>query len=416
MKARHPRLADFVGKSEGRQLEFKAAAALRDPLAIPRAVCSFLNTEGGDVVIGLRDDGRTPDPIQDIEREKRRVEDLLASSITPSMPPAVQIDELEDGPLIVVHVPRSAGKGRLFAVRSSQGRFLVPRRLGARTIPMEWNEIAARLRDAESVADAPETAILAALDGWATEREREAPALLESGGLYLVLRTSGDDTAPDPTSLQSVREELRKLLRDPSPLGCQLGDGGFWDMSGEVQTRTARGLAKSGMLLRSGHAREGYRVLEIVEESARELRFGTRIDAGFVWGQSFDAIRKSKLLHPYAVVQTVSSCCRLFAHLLKTAGARPEVISAGLDIRHLRGRRLPPRTPHPGIGYFEDPRWPPAVEDLGPVAVTEFPGEVLLRAPDTIAYRLLQHLYVRSGWRTDDVPFYDVGRERFIYG
>ncbi|MDZ4773655.1 MAG: ATP-binding protein [Planctomycetota bacterium] len=417
MSSKQLSFADFRGKSEGLTLEFKASAALGDPLTLPRAVCSFLNSGGGHILVGMGDDGQTLDPVANPAVAKRQLEDLLASTIAPSLPHQVSVEVSPDAPALVIVVPKSAGNGQLFAVRSTQGRFLVPTRVGARTLPLEWSDIAARIQKGKHdlTPRQQQSDLQQAIDRWLGKADVDSPRLLESGAIYLILRAVPGDAESVVEPWENLRAELSRALIDPSIAGCQRGQAGFWDLRGDVEKSSTP--SKGGateVIYRSGSRSEGFRILEIQESPVRELRFATRLDGAFVWGQTFDAKRTSKLLSPYGVSQTVVSCCRLFAHLLERGGESPAQVLSALDLRRLAGLRLPPGAPAPGWGYSEAPGWPRVLGDPGPVVPAAFDGDFISQ-PDLIARRLLELLYMRSGWNAMDVPFFDSRSKRFVY-
>ena len=142
MSSSLPKLTDYLERVENEHLEVKEARALEDPRNVPRAVCAFLNAKGGDVVIGIRDGGKSLDPIRDPKEAMRSLRDRLVAMISPSIPSGLDIDILDSdhGAGLLVHVPIRP-KGTLFALRSSEGRFSFPRRSGDRTLNLDWPDI-----------------------------------------------------------------------------------------------------------------------------------------------------------------------------------------------------------------------------------------------------------------------------------
>jgi schlafen family protein len=79
-----------IGQRENQRLEFKSKDALRHLASVGRAVVAMLNSEGGDVWIGLKEvDGVavTLEPIHNPDQEIKRLRDHFSDSIEPSPGP-----------------------------------------------------------------------------------------------------------------------------------------------------------------------------------------------------------------------------------------------------------------------------------------------------------------------------------------
>jgi predicted HTH transcriptional regulator len=93
-----------VGQRESQHLEFKSKDALKHLASVGREVVAMLNSEGGDVWVGLREaDGVavTLEPIKNLDREIGRLRDHFSDSIEPAPGPGEidfdKIDSLEKG-------------------------------------------------------------------------------------------------------------------------------------------------------------------------------------------------------------------------------------------------------------------------------------------------------------------------------
>jgi hypothetical protein len=401
VKRQRATLGELLQSREGQQLEFKSTAALDDELILPRSVCSFLNAKGGTVLVGVRDD-RSIEGVADAEVAAHRVEDRLASMISPRA--AVEV-EVEPGPLpgselLRITVPAAA---ELHAVSSTKGRFLVPVRQGSRTVVLDWLEIERRLgtRSGRTRAPKPGQTVAGLLSAWIERCEKKSPILAEGGGLYLVLQCDLDSRVED------LKPRLERALIDPSSLGVGYGEGSFADGRGEVRHRTG--------VLCSGVEVDGYRWLEVTTKEAFVMRFATRLDGSWSWGQSLDEQRASQLIHPYALSQTVSSCASLGAELIRGHASRPTAIEGALELCRLRDRVLPPGPPGP-FGYRKLPTWPKTAGDPAP-AWHSMDVEDFVERPHALAKLLLDALYREFGWDASKVPFYDSTQSppRFVY-
>lgn len=77
-----------LGQKEGPRLELKGADVLKDPEKIAREIVAMLNAEGGEVWVGLREEGNRAVAVEEIadpEGEQRRLLDFLGDVVEPSL-------------------------------------------------------------------------------------------------------------------------------------------------------------------------------------------------------------------------------------------------------------------------------------------------------------------------------------------
>ncbi len=84
-------------QEEAHNLEYKSAQVLQeDPVNLCRAVCSFLNSEGGVIIVGVKEEGtdddkgyRKPSKIEGTTKERslQWLQDILLSGLLPAVPP-----------------------------------------------------------------------------------------------------------------------------------------------------------------------------------------------------------------------------------------------------------------------------------------------------------------------------------------
>jgi hypothetical protein len=135
----------ILGKEEGQHLEFKARDALRKPAGIARGVVAMLNAGGGDVWIGVREDGGRAvelQPIPEPERESDKLWNHLLDTIEP--PPSgeeiqLEVVPVEQGSILRVAVTPSSSKGPYAQLKDGGRHFVVRSR--ARTRPMTREEV-----------------------------------------------------------------------------------------------------------------------------------------------------------------------------------------------------------------------------------------------------------------------------------
>ncbi|PQJ17028.1 AlbA family DNA-binding domain-containing protein [Nonlabens tegetincola] len=79
-------IEDILKKEESTTLEFKANF---DKEVAAKVICSFLNRDGGQLIIGLSEDKKAMG-IQDIENKGKELQSYLINSIVPE--PAISVD------------------------------------------------------------------------------------------------------------------------------------------------------------------------------------------------------------------------------------------------------------------------------------------------------------------------------------
>jgi ATP-dependent DNA helicase RecG len=121
-------IGDYTGrllaKGESATLEFKASPERKDMIA--RAVCAFLNTHGGVVLVGVDDDGRPNGSVT--ENHAAQLQRFLRDRITPRVLFDVSFDHTSRGDVISLGIPAGADRPYVF-----DGAVFV--RVGASTRP-----------------------------------------------------------------------------------------------------------------------------------------------------------------------------------------------------------------------------------------------------------------------------------------
>ena len=97
----------LIRQGEGEQLEFKQKTT--HPMRIARTLASLANTHGGQVLVGVDDDGRVVG-VRDAEEEMYQLREAAAHYVAP--PLELLFEEIEDGDgvVLVVTVPESHRK------------------------------------------------------------------------------------------------------------------------------------------------------------------------------------------------------------------------------------------------------------------------------------------------------------------
>ncbi|QAY59793.1 AAA family ATPase [Microbacterium protaetiae] len=156
---------DAAGRAtapEGKTREYKRD--LSSPAKPLRTIVAFANSAGGQLVIGVADDG-TVSGVADPLAEEERLSSLIADSIEPQLVPAIDLVTVDGATVLVVEVPLSTRRPHYMKAQGIDGGVYV--RLGSTTRRADPALVAELERTARGVAfeDLPELrASLADLD------------------------------------------------------------------------------------------------------------------------------------------------------------------------------------------------------------------------------------------------------------
>ena len=151
-------IRSILAKGESTHVEFKSAAASLE--ALGQTICAFLNSGGGQIVIGVRDDGQIEGEVS-----SKKIEALLqplsggtspGGLITPNAVWDVSEERLDRGAVAIIDVPSGGDLPYVFQddifirvgsqtrqANGSQTRYLIEKRylLGARWERQPVNEV-----------------------------------------------------------------------------------------------------------------------------------------------------------------------------------------------------------------------------------------------------------------------------------
>lgn len=374
-----------IGEREGQRLELKGREALADPKKLGAEVVAFLNTEGGDLYIGVREEDERAVAIEGIENagaEVGKLTDSLQSSIEPKPGP----DEIavtsgthdEEGAVIRVRV--RPGKHRPYALTGGKGsrRFYV--RIGSRNRPMTREELAAAFSGAverESPVERARRKLVAERD----ELQRTAKEWF-----WIAIQPVRD------IGLDVQEPAFKEYLTDPDAIGLPRGIATF-HVPFEPELRQGELVAwaipfaeevKKTVVRKDG----GIRFRSVIHHLYRHAR-----------GSS------PGLINPEVLTGVPLSLFRLAAAILEHKLEESDelvVDIALLGIGREEARLMPGRWQRPGpgrqVGVFDDG------EDLiliDPVTLTF--GEIV-ETPERCVFRLLRPVYEGFGLREDAIP------------
>jgi len=105
-------IKNLLKQGEGEQLEFKEVVRKED---IGKTICSFLNTEGGQILIGVKENEIVG--VSDAEKHKPELENFLVPVIAPNTPISISIETYKD--LKVLHIKVWRGSRFPYTFKSS---------------------------------------------------------------------------------------------------------------------------------------------------------------------------------------------------------------------------------------------------------------------------------------------------------
>jgi len=97
---------NLLQQQESVRLEFKAKP---EKAAIAKVITSFINTQGGDLIIGINDD-KSVVGVVNAEKVQQSIKKLLIESITPNAPISIQIIRYKRKDVILISVWEGAKK------------------------------------------------------------------------------------------------------------------------------------------------------------------------------------------------------------------------------------------------------------------------------------------------------------------
>jgi Putative DNA-binding domain len=369
-----------LGRKEDFHLEFKGNEALREPEKIAREVVAFLNAEGGEVWVGLREEnGRAVavEPIADPDQEQRRLLDYLIETVEPVPAGEIQVEVVEaegEGPVLRVEARPDEARRPYACLRKGGRHFVI--RIADRIRPLSREEILGQApRSDEAFLDR-------ALELIREERNDRQEQRVEV--LWLRLEPA---TPPREVDLDLQDRRLEELLTDSSRSGNRR-DG--WSFSRFLQ----RPRLRVGRLTTSGEE-EPFRV-ELRREGG--LLFVSPL-SGLHWqGQS-------KEIWPLALCELPVSALRIAGAVYQDRIPPDRQIVVDLALIGIQGWTLRPGTPGRGFEFMaSNPARIEGDDDFlldRPLIVRT--GD-LVENPDAIGYRLIERVYEAFGFRREQMP------------
>lgn len=389
-----------LGRSESQRLEFKGAAALKRPERIGREVAAMLNSGGGEVWIGLGEEGSRAvriEPIPRADREAKRLLDFLLDSLSPPVSarevvvetvPADSTQGQSTGREVIRIVVTPDPSKRPYALTSSSG-WLFVERVQDRLRPMTRDEV---FGGAAKRVDESEEAVGQVLAERRQAQEDRHPRLwiaVQPAG-HLALEIGG-----------SFYDELNQLLEDPLRTGNRRS-GWHFALSSD-RPRLSSGQIDWGLSNPELDVRQSARIIESgglrFEVSLRRLRHKGEPDE----------------LWPVPLFEYPASAFRIASKIYQEKVEEGRTVVADLALFEARSSKLRPGAPGP-FWSTDDA----AVFDEAPDLLSDHPlvftaGEVI-ENPDRCAFRLVRRVYEAFGLRQDAIlpGVYDPAAGRLV--
>ena len=385
-----------IGQRENQQLEFKSKDALRHLASVGREVVAMLNSEGGDVWIGLREaDGVavTFEPIDNIDQEIGRLRDHFSDSIEPAPGPReIDFEKVEKtgvGAALRLRIQPVSDSGPR-ALREGAARLFI-RRVGDRVRPMSHEEIASKFtaqRTRRDVASEANQKILKARDSW----------LSKGHALWLRIQPLNDLEIPFRSE-----DDFRKYFADPRVTGNRAAG---WNFVNPYERIRREGSALF-------HGTEGHGV-RLFRDGA--IEFTVPIDNLYWKSASGRSDADANEIWPFCLMEYPISIFRLASTFFREQA--PEILGSVLGDMALFGLKdwtLRPYSPR-SFGYkLHNPKPFPEENLLLPKPLA-FQRDQILDEPDRCGIRLVAQVYESFGYWEKEIPQeFDLERGRLVF-
>lgn len=418
-----------MGERENERREFKSVRALAQPETIARAVVALLNAEGGEVWVGLRDEGGVAvelEGVEEAEEAARRLLDSLVDTIEPS-PRTGEVEVQAAGTTVkalrVAIRPVAQRKPYGVVLPGGARRYVV--RVGDRVRPLSREELRELFigqsgEGSETTGDGAEAVL---------QHDLEQALKAEQPILWLAIEPCGSGVSLDLDELES-----RDYLTEPRSMETLGLAVTFFlirrraELEGMPYLQRRTTPDGRSWLVASGGAYE----LAISDRGALRARApleGFRF-SGEEPNPRLAMLRGHEVLNPQRLVEYPTSILRLLGALLRDGelwpASRPEGYRATLALVGVEGWFLRPDPDHDYLTYPIDPRkWLVPPEAMwraqactsdpliaGPLAFERDEAE---NEPDSCGYRLLRILFDAFSDTEAKILSYDPKTRRFTF-
>ena len=374
-----------LGQKEGPRLELKGADVLKDPEKIAREIVAMLNAEGGEVWVGLREEGNRAVAVEEIadpEGEQRRLLDFLGDVVEPSLSSrevSVDIRESDGGKLLCVVASPSRDRRPYAFLKRGGWHFVI--RTGDRIRPMSQEEIFSK-DSGSDLADLAESKVLA-----------DRKEVLASGlRLFWLCFEPGAKI-----SLDIQDRKLEELLQNPQVTGNRLYGWNFSQFGYGPQIQGGKLITRT----------DEYRKVEIHREG--KLVFTASLESLRWKGEETE-------IWPPILLEYIVSAFRMAGAIYREALRADEPVAVDLILSEVRGWKLRPGTPGPWFTAGRLRSTFTHADDLFLDKPLLYCCRDLLEEPDRCGLRLVERVYEVFGLRREDIPqLFDPKSGRLVF-
>ena len=377
----------LIGKRETQTLEFKSAEVLKNPVTVAREVVAFLNAEGGDVWIGVKETDGVASAAEEISGVAAKCADLrnhLIDTIEPS-PTNSEVDSEVVDQTIRVRVTK--GLRKPYALRKDRGRQYVLR-IGDRIREMTREEIATEFRGSHS---------------------REETAEKEESITRDKVKQAIDEER------KSKRARFWWQLVVPRPLGARFAESDKKFFEDLLTNPRTSGNRPNGWTMTSFHDRLPRQWRDRVEHTFGEGDFEHQIKINIDGTMTFVAplLRLNRVpwesdvreIFSFPLLELPVSAFRIASKVLDRYGVLGSgKVVCGAVLGGIGGVILRPGSPNEPSRPWKHPgKLDSDVDDLAVGPFTVGADEVTSK-PDMAAYQLIWQLYGQFGLMEEDIP------------
>jgi hypothetical protein len=386
-----------IGQRENQRLEFKSKDALRHLASVGRAVVAMLNSEGGDVWIGLKEvDGVavTLEPIHNPDQEIKRLRDHFSDSIELSPgPQEIAFETVEEpgvGAVLRLRIQPTSHSGPR-DLREGAARLFI-RRVGDSVRPMSHEEIFSRfmaqLSPQDDGAFEANQKMLKARDNW----------LSKGHALWLRIQPLNDLEIPFRSE-----DDFRKYFADPRVTGNRAAG---WNFVNPYERIRHEGSALF-------HGTEGHGV-RLYRDGA--IEFTVPIDNLYWKSASGRPEADANEIWPFCLLEYPISIFRLASTFFREqALERFGAVLGDMALLGLKDWTLRPYSPRSIRYKLHNPKPFPEENLLLPKPLT-FQRDEILDEPDRCGIRLVAQVYESFGYWEQEIPQeFDRERGRLVF-
>jgi len=130
-------VADFLSEREGTRLDFKQD--LSSMKRVLETVCSFLNTAGGTLVVGVEDQTKAIRGLDNVEKQEEKLANAVGNAIDPQPTVQLEIVTHEGRDLLLLRAAYAAGPFFIKGKGKDRGTFV---RIGSNSLPASPEKVA----------------------------------------------------------------------------------------------------------------------------------------------------------------------------------------------------------------------------------------------------------------------------------